>query len=147
MTLTRIQVEKGLVARAETRMTLVGFAVTVVGSNADLADPIATALLDMGLACVDITSPTDAEISAVENVPELLDRAELRLLQNILGNLDAVDITVGPRSERLGQIQQSLEAAIARKEKSVAERYGTAPLSTGRFVHNFASKGDDEFDE
>lgn len=144
MTITRSQVESALVARCGKRMALVEFAVTTGGDNADLNDPIATALLGMGLSVADISNPDATDLAAVENMEELLDRAELRLMENILGNLDTVDITVGQRSERLSQIAASIETAIERKRTAVENKYGdSGALTPGLVTLNFASKGDD----
>jgi len=116
---------------------------TLDGTNEYLADPIANALLEMGLSVADITAPATSDLLTVTNDLELLDRAELRLLKNIHGNLDVVDIAVGPRRESLSQFGSSLLDAIGKLEKKVYDQYGGASLMAGVITQNFASKGDD----
>ena len=60
------------------------------------------------------------------------------------GNLDAVDLSVGQRSERYSQMAASTEAAIARLEKTVTSRYGAlGTLSGGLVSIDFQSKETD----
>ena len=145
MSYTRAQVESMLVSRAGKRMTSVEFSTTVAGSNADLANPIATALVGMGITPANITNPSDTDLLAVDDISELMDRAELRLLQNIMGNLDAVDISVGPRRESYSQFGTALDKAIERLQAQIAALYGVGrgTLTAGNISLNFVSKGDD----
>lgn len=147
MIITRAQVETLLLRRCGRRMAFVEFSQTVNGDNADLADPIATALIAMGVMPTDITAPADADFATLTDsqTPELLDRSELRLLQNILGNMDAVNISVDGRSEAYGQMTTSLEQVITRLQAKVNADYAGAgnTLSTGLIIQNFATKGDD----
>lgn len=147
MTVTRTQVETLLVRRAGKRMAFVEFSKETDGENPDLSDPISFALLAMSITPADITTPTDADLATVTNeqIGELLDRAELRLLQNILGNMDAVSLSVDGRSESYGQITVSLEQAITRLQTKVDNDYAGAgnTLTGGLIIQNFTSKGDD----
>ena len=147
MTVTRAQIETLLVRRAGKRMAFVEFSKETNGSNPDLADPVSFALLAMGITPADITTPADADLVTVTDaqIGELLDRAELRLLQNILGNMDAVTLSVDGRSESYGQITVTLEQAITRLQTKVDTDYAGAgnTLSSGLIIQNFTSKGDD----
>jgi len=147
MAVTRTQVETLLIRRAGKRMAFVEFSKEISGSNPDLSDPISFALLAMSITPADITTPTDADLATVTNeqIGELLDRAELRLLQNILGNMDAVSLSVDGRSESYGQITVSLEQAITRLQAKVDADYAGAgnTLTGGLIIQNFTSKGDD----
>lgn len=148
MSITRANAEKILIARAGTRMAFVEMDnATVDGTNENLADPIASALLDMDIEPADVTDPADGDISQIGSIPEFLDRAELRLMENILGNCDAVDISEGPRSESFGQFVSSLQDAIQRKKDAIDSAYGGSlgELTGGRVTLNFATKGDDEY--
>ncbi|MDD2921788.1 MAG: hypothetical protein PHQ36_05825 [Anaerolineales bacterium] len=150
MALTRTQIEKLLVKRASKRMAFVGMdGITDDGTNADLNEPISTALQRMGIAPADITEIKDADLTRVENPLELIDLAELRLLENILGNMDMVDITVGDRSERLSQFTADLGKAIERKQMQVEKEYGygLGALTAGVISLNFQQKHNDAFDE
>ena len=147
MALTRAQVELLLLKRAAKRMAFVEMdAVTCDGSNEDLAEPISTALQRMGIAPADITDPQDSDLTAVEDVLQLLDLAEVRLLENIVGNFDMVDLSVGPRRESLGQMVKDMEATISRLNNKIRRDYGlgvgTAEL--GKVVMNFQQEADDE---
>jgi hypothetical protein len=145
MAITREQIEKTLVKRAGKRMSFVDMSTSVDGSNDDLNDPISTALQRMGISPADITNIQDSDLTGVEDVLQLIDLAELRLLENILGNVDAVDITVGDRSERLGQFSTDLQKAIEARSKKVQTEYGLGlgTLSAGVIGLNFQQKLED----
>ena len=147
MSITRAQVETRLLARAKKRMAFVGMdSTTANGTNADLNDPLATALDWMGLPPVDGSLVTDADLTSVEDVNKLLDLAEYRLLQNIVGNVAVVDTQVGQRRQSLGQVATALEAALTRKERDVQRVYGlfVGSLTGGSLSLDFMQEGDDE---
>lgn len=104
------------------------------GWNPDLNDPLATALADMGLAAADRARVTDSDLTAAagrEN--ELLDRAEVRLLETIYQNIDLVDIQLGPRAEKFSQLADRVLRAIERKQTLLQKQYGAGvgTLSVG----------------
>jgi len=139
---TRSDIEKALVSRAGRRMALVEMAISTAGANTDLQDPIATALRDMGLNANDPV--TDDNIAAVgqEGFNELLDRAEYRLLENITGNLTLVNISVGARSQSLGQIATQIESDLQRLGRRIEQKYGAlSALSVGSISLDFQAKG------
>jgi len=121
---TRAQVEQVMVYRAGPIMAKAGMAVTVAGANTDLADPIAWAVRQVGGATADITNPTTAEVAAVAAIDEMLALSELRLLNNILINLDDVDYKQGPRSEELDQLAQRVAKRIAALEEMLEDEFG-----------------------
>jgi hypothetical protein len=145
MALTRAALEKTLLSRARRRMEFVGMSATFNGDNDDLNDPIATALQRMGIAPADITNIQDGDLATVENILQLIDLAELRLLENIQGNMDAVDIKVGERSENFSQFATSLQKAIDSKSQKIEKEYGMGlgTLSAGVIDMDFQEKGDD----
>jgi hypothetical protein len=126
-------------------MEFVGMTVTITGNNDNLNDPIATALQQMGIEPSDITNIQDSDLEGVGNVLQLIDLAELRLLENIHGNLDAVDITIGEQSERFSQFATSLEKSIEAKNQKIKEEYeiGLGTLTAGVIDLDFQAKGDD----
>jgi hypothetical protein len=142
MAVTRANVENVLVKRLGPLMTKAGQdGSTVDGTNTDLADPIAWALRTAGYTTADITNPTTAEVAdAEDDVDQVVDLAEYRGLENILGNLDDVDVTVGPRSEKLSQ----LAAQVQKRLDSVKDRvedlygYGASALEVGVITYEFA---------
>jgi hypothetical protein len=147
MTVTRAQVEKLLVRRAGKRMAFIDMEITTTGANSDLADPISQSLLVLGIAPSDFTEPADSDLVNItgDNLSEMLDRAELRLLENIRGNFDMVDFSNGSQSESLSQFSRDLDAAIKNKQAQIAVEYGVAAnsLSAGIISQNFQQKGDD----
>ena len=123
-------------------MTFAGLdGTTVSGSNVDLNDPIGNALLGMGIAPASIVLVTDADLSGISNddLEQFFDRAQYRLLKNIAGNLDVVDIQVGPRRESLSQIHEQIQKEIETLELSLAKQYGVGlgSMSTGTIQLDF----------
>ena len=107
MTITRTQVEKILLKRAARRMAFVEMDIAKSdGTNADLNDPIAYAVRLCGLSVADISDVKDSDLAPLpdSDIDKLLDLAELRLLQNIFGNLDSVDERTGPVQNAYSQI-------------------------------------------
>lgn len=121
MAITRINAETILIARVGALMTEADLdGATVDGTNPDLNDPLGVALREMGESVADISAVADADLSGVAEADynELLDRAELRTLESIEGNYTLVDITTGPRSEKLSQ----LAAAVQIRKKQLMDR-------------------------
>jgi len=142
MTLTRANAEVILIKRSGKKMTFAGLdGTTVSGSNVDLNDPIGNALLGMGIAPASIVLVTDADLSGISNddLEQFFDRAQYRLLKNIAGNLDVVDIQVGPRRESLSQIHEQIQKEIETLELSLAKQYGVGlgSMSTGTIQLDF----------
>jgi hypothetical protein len=105
-------------------MALAGLAVTTIGSNADLNDPIAVALRKMGKPA---SNPVvDGDLSSLADVEfdELLDRAALRTLQTLAGPLSLVDVSVGPRRESQGQLSGQIEKQIEQLSRSIEREFG-----------------------
>jgi len=133
MALTRAQVEQVLVRRTGKFLAALGLSTDSDGANDDLTDPIAIALVQTGYSVSSIVDPTASEIAAVTSGDTLqfLDLAELRLLETLLSSNTLVDITVGPHSERLGQLQTALAALIKAKREAISVAYATADTSWG----------------
>lgn len=144
--ITRADAEYALVRRAGKLMAAAGLdGITVSGANADLNDPLGYGLLLTGFPVASISDVADADLAgvSVDTANEFLDRAELRLLENILQNYDLVTMTIGPRSEQYGEIRTSLEKAIDRKTLAIAKQYGTgATLEGGAIDLNFQQHSD-----
>lgn len=127
MALTRASLESILIRRAGKQLTAASLdGTTVDGTNADLNDPLASALRQCGLSVANIASVSDSDLSALDDadIDKLLDLAELRTLESCLGNLDLVDVTAGPIKESFGQIGSRLEKAIERKRAAITRTYG-----------------------
>lgn len=121
MALTRANAEYVVVSRVGGLMAFVELAVTYSGSNSDLDEPLAWAARRMGISLSDPTTVTDSELSGLSDIDDYLDLAEYRTLEKIQGNLDLVDVTAGPRSEKLSQIASQVEKMLsARRDRVLA---------------------------
>lgn len=146
MTVTRANLESILVQRCGRLMSFVGMAITTAGANASLNDPIGYALRQAGFTVANIASVADADVASVTaaELDEVLDYAELRTLENVEGNFDAVDIANGPEKENFSQVQKTLDGRISKLNDKIAITYGTgAVLETGTITYDFATHGDD----
>lgn len=127
MSLTRATVETILIRRCGQLLEQCGLdGVTSNGQNADLNDPIGKAVRTLGYAVAYAAFVDDGDLSAVadDETDALLDVAELRVLESCAGNLTTVDITIGPRSESLGQLGARLEQRIAAVRARVLADHG-----------------------
>lgn len=142
MTLTRANIEVIIVKRCGPLLTAAGMATTVSGSNADLNDPIGYAVRKSGGTVTNFVSVGDADITTIGTADndQLLDLAELRTLESILGNLDDVDIRVGPRDEKLSQLRTDTEKRLERLQKRIADEYGIGGVTVeaGSVAMDFA---------
>jgi hypothetical protein len=121
---------------------------TVDGTNADLNGPIGQAIRDLGYTVSNPVLVSDTDVAQVTDseLNEYLDITELHTLEAILGNLDDVDIRVGPRSEKFNQLAKQVEAKIDRLEKNLDKKYGytTSTISSGYIIQDRAQHGDDD---
>lgn len=151
MAISRANVENVAVKRVGPLMTKAGMdGTTVDGSNTDLADGIGWALRQTGYSVADITNPTTAEVAAAsDDVDQLLDMTEFRTLENIIGNLDDVNVTVGPRKEDLSDLSKQVQKRIDQVEARVKKLYGVGvpSLSTGTLTFEFAEHQDGTQDD
>lgn len=131
MALTRANAEFILEARTGPLLTAAGMSTDVDGTNVDLNDPIARAVRDLGHTVTSAVLVADADVAAVTTAEtdEFLDVATLHTLEAVLGNLDDVDIKVGPMSESLSQLSERVERKIARMLAQLERDYGYS-LST-----------------
>lgn len=148
MTLTRKQVEASLVSRLGSILSAAGLSTEAVGENSDLNDAIASALLDLSITPSRIDHVVDADVASVStgDYAAFLDLAEYRMCGSILGNLSLVDITIGPRRERLGQLAAQVERKMERLKVYIEQTYGVigSTLDFGNLDANFSQQGDDE---
>ena len=144
MTITRANAEVMLVAAVGPLLTAAGMVVTVVGTNADLNAPIGRAVRDLGYTVTDITSISDADVAQVTDAQtdQFLDIATYQVLEAILGNLDDVDLTTGPRSEKFSQLVKQVTGQISRLLKRLDRLYGYNQVVTaGTIKRRFAEHG------
>ena len=121
MAITREMVGTVILSRVGPLMAAAGM--SVIFDTTDLDDPFAWATRQLGHTTADVSDVTDAEMAsvAVADYDNFLDLAEYRTLQNILGALDDVDLTVGPRSEKFSQLAIQAQKKLDR----LAPRLGT----------------------
>ena len=127
MTITRAQIETVLIRRAGKLMTAADLdGTTHHGVNADLNDPIGWALRQMGYSVTTLTNVVDADMATVadDEIDQLLDMSEYRLLENIEGNYDDVDISANGRSESLNQLIVQVAKRLERVKAKVESTYG-----------------------
>lgn len=147
MSITRAQIETVLVAKLGKTLTFCGLdGTTTNGTNASLTDPLAWAMRQAGYALASPVAVVDADLVAVDDVDEVIDFASLRAAENALGNFDAVDISVGPRSESYDQMRTGLERMIDRQRATLSKKYGldVGGLESGVIALDFAAKANDE---
>ena len=140
MAITRVQAETLLVKRLGPLMTAAAMdGATVDGTNADLNDPLGRAVRRLSGTVADPTSVADADLATVssENTDALLDLAELRALNSVLGNLTLVDTRVGPREQKYDQLRQAVRARIGRLEQALGDHLA-AELVAGVVEMDFA---------
>jgi len=143
MGLLRQALETIIIKRCGKKMLLVEMSITADGSNSDLNDPIATALLEMGFEIDDPSNVTDDDIYQVgsDQYNELFDRAERRTLESIAGNLDMVNLQVGSRREEFNQLSEQIFKAIDLLTRKILRRYGDGgSLSAGTLSLDFQEK-------
>jgi len=89
----------------------------------------------------------DADLAGLssDDTDKLLDVAEVRTLESILGNLNLVDITVGPRKESLSDLGSRIEKKLARLQEHVTNKYGigAGSISGGVITLDFMETGDE----
>jgi hypothetical protein len=124
---TRAQVEALLIRRTGKLLLKVGLdGTTVNGSNGDLNDPIGWGLRKLGVTPANPVAVADGDVAQVTRLDALLDLAELRTLENILGNLDLVTAEVGPRKEEFNDLARRLAQMIPRKREQVEAEHDLA---------------------
>lgn len=122
-------------------MQFVGMDVTNTDTaNDDLENALAFALRSFGITPAHPLTNADFADLENEDLDELLDKAELRLLQDIQGNFAGVDITVGDRTERLSQFSEQLKADVEALTKRIDTTYTTGDFTTGYIDLGFQSK-------
>ncbi len=96
----------------------------------------------MGINPANIASVADSDLVTVTNTAKLCDLAEVRLLENILGNSDKVTLQAASGTEHFSNFNDALEKMIARKQAEVQKKYGVGlgSLQSGKLSLAFQSK-------
>ena len=109
------------------------------GENEHTADPALWALRMLGYSPASIVSISEAEVAAVaaDHVSAFLDLAELRLLENIRGNLTRVSTSLTREMgvvESWGQLLTQITALVKDRTEKIENMHGSLlvfPLSGG----------------
>jgi len=123
-------------------MEAAGMIVTTTGVNYDLHDPLAWANRMVGGTSTYASTVEDADLAkvAAADYDDFIDLAEYRTLKNILGNLDDVDITAGPRSEKLSQLADHVREMIDSRQAFVDSF--ARPMAAGYISLDIAEHGE-----
>lgn len=150
--MNRASVETVLIKRCALALEMVGLdSTTISGTNADLNDPIWTALRRVGYSVVNISSVSDADVAQVTGDYErvVIDLAELRVLETCMNRATSlVDVSIGPRRESLSQFSDRLEKRIAQKQAQIVKEYGDlfgTGLEAGTFSVSSVEDGTNEY--
>lgn len=153
MPITRAGTESILVDRTGALIARVGISLTPstdLSPRAYLGDPIATSLRQIGISVSDHRVPVDLEIAEVgdDDIGQYLDRAELRLLENIIGNSILIDETAGIDRQAWGKLMDKVQARAALMRDSILDQYGPASsslngITSGTVGLNYQSNDDD----
>lgn len=135
----RLDVQLLLERRCGEFMEQAKMSIGTAGDNPDMADPILWALRMLGYQPASLVLVSDAEIAAVvqEHVLAFLDLAELRLLENIRGNLTKVSTSLTQQVgvvESWGQLLDQIGKMIKDRTEKVDNMHGSLlafPLSGG----------------
>jgi hypothetical protein len=152
MALTRAEVEADLIFRTGKWLTLVGQdGTTVDGTNTSLNYPIGYGIRNAGGTVATNSLVTDTDVQSVDTTrqDEMIDIAELRVLQNVAGNFTRPNTKVGPRDEEWGDLYEQLNTAIKNKSDRLDDMYGfgTQPIQGGIIQLDFAEHDIDNVDE
>lgn len=147
MAYTIRQFETLLVRRTSAIMLEVDMDTVYTGDNEDLVDPIGFGLRVLGITLGDITKPVDSDLTTLgdDQVDELLDLAEYRLLLNIYQNFDDVDVRIGHRQEEFSQLANRILMRVDRLRTHLRDvyGYGESELEAGVIDLDFDTLGDD----
>ena len=149
MTITRANVEEVLIRRCGKLMTAADLdGESYYGANKDLNDPIGWALRQMEYAVAALVNVADSDLAAVTDadVDQLLDMAEYRLMDNIEGNFDDVDISANGRSESLSQLMVQVTKRLERLKTKIEAVYGLGlgTIEGGVIALDFIEKDEDD---
>ena len=141
MALTVVQFETILIKRVGKLLTALGMdGTTIDGDNADLLDPMGTAIRQMGASVATITDVIDADLTdfAETQYDELFDRAELRTLESAYTTATIkIDTKIGPRDEKLSKLADSLAKRLAAKQKQVDSFYLSSDFTITTAIVDF----------
>jgi len=149
MIITRANVEKVLIGRRGKVMTYVGWdGATLDGTNADLTDSIAAAIMLLGGIIDNITSVTDVDIATIPegNQMGIFDASEMYLVMAIRGQILSVDEVTGPFAAKLSQLPERLLADWKLLKAELEDVFGIGGIQpfVGIIEQDFAAHGSED---
>jgi hypothetical protein len=131
---TKADLDAELVARWGGQLANVGRSVVVDGTNPDTIGAIRDGLASLGLGVAAFAAVADADLASVPvaDIPQLLDVAEYRLLQNIIGWSTEVTQSIGMGSQNLGDLRKDLIGLLKMKYDNLRSRYGLGAATVTR---------------
>lgn len=147
--LTVIKAEARLVRRRKKWLAAVGMDTSVGGGNLDVQDALIGAMEWLGAGLGDPGRVTDEDLAFVyaADRPTLLDIADLKLMEAILGNADEVTSSDNQRKKSASDFAKWVQAEIKAKRADLKSRYGygLGKLTPGSIGLGFAATGCGEF--
>lgn len=122
----RLALEAAIYGQSGPNLAMVGLDQVVGAETRALDLPIARALAGMGLPPTSFVGVIDADLALVPGYAQgqFHDLLNARVLELILDRWDGYDFTAGSENaSKLGDLRKSIEATLARKEKSNGSRY------------------------
>ncbi len=146
MTGTRAEISDILVGRATGLIVVTGVSADPAADASPRAytdDPIAYAVRKSGGSTASLLAATDAEIAAVETGKEdqVLDIAELRFLDNLIGRWTKANQSRGPITQSLGDLGKFYQDRADSLREKVKEVYAV-DASTPTVISTTASFSD-----
>jgi hypothetical protein len=131
---TKADLDAELVARWGGQLANVGRSVVVDGTNPDTIGAIRDGLASLGLGVASFGAVADADLASVPvaDIPQLLDVAEYRLLQNIIGWSTEVTQSIGMGSQNLSDLRKDLIGLLKMKYDNLRSRYGLGAATVTR---------------
>jgi len=147
MSITRSNVEQALLSRCAGIMKVVGLnALTMDGTNPDLNDPIYRALAFQGIFASNMALVVDADLVNVADwrISQLIDAAEMRLLENLWGNWPYYSQKISQGQQEAQQLADRIQVRVKDLEERLRHPYGpgTAGVAVGRIATGRCIPGD-----
>jgi hypothetical protein len=125
--LTRAVLESILIRRCGRRMAFAKLdGITQNGTNLDLNDPIREGLDSIGVTAANAINVADSDLATIsgKRLSQILDVAELRVLESILGNWDEFDQARGIDRQDLGKMGEAIRTRVNDLQARLMKLYG-----------------------
>lgn len=133
---TRAKLEAVLIGRIGGKFRSAGLdGTTKDGHNADLADPIASAVRGLGRPLADDANPADSDLAAFSgrDIDRLQDAATISCLYKFLGAYSEVDEKAGNDQQWLSQLADQAQKTIELMEARLVDPAAGATIGSTAF--------------